>query len=457
MTSKRQYRRPELLVAAAATAYACLFFLLGLDRYATYHAGSDLGLFVQSIDTAFHGFHNTLEAGNHFTYHFSPILYLCAPLLWLTHSALALVAIQAVATALVAPALYLIARKRTSDRGAAGLACLSLLYPPLQGVTFTEFHELGFLPAAITWLLWAVGARRFAIAAIFLAITLSIKEDQSITMAALGVVGIVYFAQRRERAGVTFSAVAVCVSALVFVAYFTVVRPLAGATEAWRPSHFYEWNNYAYALPPAQEVYERLTYLLEAFVPLAFIPFRSPALLLALPGFFEVLLSREPMMYTMGQYYAALWIPYVLVAFVLGAAPLFATRAGVRWVRTSAVLCVVVLIFFSPLHLGHYLRWPSAEDSATSALIARIPPTASVGTYDEIYAHLGFDPSAQIGLAGSPQYVVFDSRYVSPGWSGIMRPELEQDIARGTYRLADEAQGVYLYERTPNDDAGRPH
>jgi uncharacterized membrane protein len=457
MTSKRQYRRPELFVAAATIAYACVFFLLGWDRYATYHAGSDLGLFTQSIDTAFRGFHNTIENGSHFTYHFSPILYLCAPLLWLAHSALALVAVQAIATALIAPALYSIARKRTSDIGAAGLACLSLLYPPLQGVTFTEFHELGFLPAAIAWLLWAIDARRFTIAAALLVLTLSIKEDQAIAMAFVGVVAVVYFARRGERAGVTFGAVAVCLSAVVFAAYFVLIRPLAGAATAWHPSHFYEWSGYTHGLPLGRELGGRLTYLLEAFVPLAFIPFRSRALLLSLPGFFEVLLSREPLMYTMGQYYAALWIPYVLVAFVLAAAPLLATNGGVRWVRTSAALCVLVLVFFSPLHLGHYLRMPNAQDAATTVLIARIPTSAGVGSYDEIYAHLGFYPHAQLGLNGLPQYVIFNSGYASPMWNEVVYPRLQRDIAQGRYRLVDRAQGVVLYERTVNDNAGRAH
>lgn len=439
---------PSGLVALATVAYAVLFFVLGIDRYATFRAGADLGLFTQSIASAFHGFSNTIEGGSHFSFHFSPILYLCAPVLWLTRSPLALVAIQAVATALIAPALYLIARKRTSDGGAAGLACIALLYPPLQGVTFTEFHELGFLPAAVAWLLWAIDARRFGIVAVMLAVTLAIKEDQAIAMAFLGVVGGVYFARRGERDGVIFSVAAVVASAAVFSAYFTIVRPLAGAGGHWVPSHFYAWYGYERGLPFGSQIGERTTYVLEAFVPLAFIPFRSRALLLALPGFVEVLASREPMMYTMGQYYAALWVPYVLVAFVLAGAQLLSSQTGVRWVRASLVLCSIVLAFFSPLHLGHYLRLPNTQDAATNAVIAQIPQSASVGTYDEIYAHLGFYPHAQLGLRGDPEYVLFNESFTSPVWSGRMRPLLDREIMQGRYHLMLQTHGVLLYERT---------
>ena len=78
---------PPRLVAVATVAYAAVFFALGVDRYVTYHSGADLGLFTQTIASAFHGFDNTVEGTSHFAYHFSPILYLLAPPLWLTPEA----------------------------------------------------------------------------------------------------------------------------------------------------------------------------------------------------------------------------------------------------------------------------------------------------------------------------------------------------------------------------------
>lgn len=442
---------PAKFVAAATALYAIVFSVLGADRYATFHAGADLGLFAQSIDTAFHGFHNTFEAGSHFAYHFSPILYLCAPLLWAAHSAVALAVVQAVATALIAPALYLIARRRTSDRNAAGLACIALIYPPLQGVTFTDFHEVAFLPAAVAWLLWALDARRFSLAYVFLAVVLSIKEDQPPAMAFLGIAAIAYFSPRRERNGVLFGGLAVIASAACFAGYFALVRPLAGAPAAWHPQHFYEWLGYSQALPLDRQIVGRLTYLLEVFVPLALIPFRSRLLLLALPGFVEVFASREPLTYTMGQHYAAVWIPYVLVAFVVAAAHVLerADRKSIAWVRSSAILCAIVAVFFSPLHLGHFLRMPQPQDAATNRLIARIPRDAGIGTYDEIYAHLGFYPGAQVGLAGTPEYVIVDGRYSSAAWNGNWLPLLAREVRAGMYVPVASDDGVTLYQRKP--------
>lgn len=440
---------PARTVAAGTIVYAVVFFVLGADRYATFHSGADLGLFAQTIASAFQGFHNTFEASSHFTYHFSPILYLCAPALWLTHSELSLVFIQAAATALVAPALYLIARRRTSDANAALLACVALLYPPLHGVTFTDFHEVAFAPAAVAWLLWALDARRFGIAYALLAVVLSIKEDQPPAMAFLGVAAIGYFGVRKERGGVAFGIVAAVLSAVVFAGYFAVVRPLAGATTGWVPEHFYAWNGYAHAEPFDRQVVGRLTYLLEAFLPLAFLPLRSRAMVLAIPGFLEVLASREPLTYTMGQHYAAVWVPYVLAAYAVAGAHLFVQgdlRAR-RWVWSGAGLSLLIGIFFSPLHLGHFLRFPQPQDAVTNAMIERIPHDAGIGTYDEIYAHLGFYPRAQVGLAGNPQYVLMDERYASATWDSRYLPQLREDIRVGSYHAVASDDGVTLYER----------
>lgn len=439
--------RAGAVVAGVTFAYAAIFFVLGADRYLTFHSGADLGLFAQTIASAFDGFRNTLENTNHFAYHFSPILYACIPFLSLTHSALALVAIQAVATSLVAPAIYAIARRRTSNANAAILACIALLYPPLQGVTFTDFHEVAFAPATVAWLLWAIDARRWAIAYVLLGVALSIKEDQAPAMAFLGACAVVYFLPRQQRHGVTFGVIAIVVSVMVFAAYFAFIRPMAAANTAWVPSHFYQWWGYAHGEPWPRQIAERFTYLLEVFVPLAFIPLRSRCMVLAIPGLVEVLASREPLMYTMGQHYAAAWIPYVLVAFALGGAPLLSGMRGRRWVASSGVLSAIVLIFFSPLHLGHFLRWPQPRDAATARLIAKIPQTASIGTYDEIYAHLGFYPRAAVGLGRQPQYVLMDERYSSMTWDLRILPLLRRDVARGVYRPVSSKDGLMLLER----------
>jgi uncharacterized membrane protein len=430
----------------ATAAYAIVYFLLGANRYTTYHSGADLGLFTQTIASAFHGFSNTIEGGSHFTFHFSPILYLCAPLLWLGHTPLVLVAIQAVAAALTVPPLFLIARRRVPEPLAAWVSAVALLYPPLAGVAFSDFHENGFAPAAALWLIWAVDARRWGAAALFAAVCLAIKEDQAPLVAFAGLFGLVYFGRRRERAGVVFSLATVVASVAVFAAFFGIVRPLAGGAHTWEPLHFYGAATSDH-IPLGRALLGRLTYLIEAVVPLALACFFTPAILLALPGFAEVFLSRESVTYTMGQHYAAVWIGYLLAAFALGIGNIYrrSARSATIAVRSALAICALVLAFASPTHWGHYLGPRTAHDRAVDRLLAQLPPKLEVGTHDELYAHIGFDPNATVGLASSPPYALFDDTMGTSYWVERTRAELADPAGR--YRPSWEHDGVTLYRR----------
>ncbi len=196
----KSLERPLVRVWALSALYASVYGVLGWDRYATYHSGSDVGLFTQTLASAWHGFANTTEGGSHFRFHFSPILFLCAPALLATHSPLALVVTQACLGALAAPPLFLIARKRMPERLAVAVAGVALLYPPLAGVIFADFHENGFVPALTLWLLWALDARRFGWGSAFAALLLGVKEDQATILGFAALVGGVWFARRGDRA-----------------------------------------------------------------------------------------------------------------------------------------------------------------------------------------------------------------------------------------------------------------
>ncbi|GAC1311277.1 MAG: hypothetical protein NVSMB19_25680 [Vulcanimicrobiaceae bacterium] len=440
---------PAARVWLASAAYAAVYYALGSVRYAAYRSGSDLGLFTQSIATAFAGFTNTTEGGSHFTYHFSPILFLCAPLLLWAHSPLALIAVQAVAGALVAPPLFFIARKRVPDGLASAIAGVALLYPPLAGVTFADFHENGFAPAATMWLLWAVDARRLRLAAVFLALALGIKEDQAAIVGFTAGLALVHFVRTGDRSRAAFAGAATLVCAVVFVAFFAFVRPAAGAHDAWAPTHFYAWSGGdARGRAPWYSI-GRPAYVFEAFLPLAFAALASPAIAFAIPGFVEVLGSHESITYTMGQHYAAVWIAYVLFAFALaiGATYARAPRRATAVVRAALALCALVLVFASPTHWGHYVRARTAHDAARDRALARLPRDAEVGVADDFYAHLGFDPHALLGFERRPRYALLDAKDDGAALNVTWRPIIVAAARSGAYRLVWSDDGVELYER----------
>ena len=435
-----------LLIVCAI--WAVVMTALGADRYLTYHSGADLGEFVQTVASPFSGFGDTPEGGSHFLHHFSPILYVAVPLLALVRSPIVLIAIQAIACALVAPPLYLLVRKRVDGHLALLVGIVALLYPALVGVAFTDFHENGFAPAAIAWLAWAIDARRWRLAALFVAVALAVKEDEAIVLGILGCGFAVWAWRRGDREFARFAAGTAVACAATLAAYFGIVRPLVGGRDAW-----FALGYFGADVPhPAGigEVLGRISYLLEAFVPLCFVPLASMRVVFVIPGLVEVLSSRWSITYTMGQHYAGVWTGEMLVAFALTIAAIATSRGAAfaqRLAVASLVVCVLNLSLASPTHWRHYLAPRTAHDAVLDSFLAALPPDAPIGTFDEVYAHLGFDPAAQIGVAGSPQYVLLDRQYPSAEWRDVIAPRVRELARRGTYRLVRAEDGVELYRR----------
>ncbi len=430
-------------------AFAVTYTLLGLDRYATYHSGADLGIFMQSLLNPVVHFGNTLEAGSHYLFHFSPILELLAPLVRLTHGPFVLIFVQALACALVAPAIFSLARTRMDERLALGVASIAFVYPALAGVTFTDFHENAFAAAGAAWLIAALDRRNFLLAALCAAVLLGTKEDEAPIVAFLGLIAAVWFWRRGERRAVVFSLAAGGVAVAVFTSYFLLVRPLAGATAAWDPLHFYAWNG-GRGDSAGLDLRGRMTYSLEALVPLAFVPLTTPAILLALPGVTEVLGSHLSITYTMGQHYAAVWIGPILVAFALGIARVAARdrKRALLLVRTCAVLCVLDLAVASPTHWGHFLRARTAHDATLDRAIAALPAGIDVGTFDEAYAHLGADPNAYSSAKALRPTILDDLTYHSRTWDAV-RAQVEGELAAGQAHVVTIDDGVRLIARSP--------
>jgi hypothetical protein len=126
---------------------------------------------------------------------------------------------------------------------------------------------------------------------------------------------------------------------------------------------------------------------------------------------------------------------------------------GLGIVRAALVLCVVVLAVASPTHWGHYLRARNAHDAVLDAALARLAPNLDVGTFDEAYAHLGFDPNAQLGLRRDPRFVLVDETLANSWFTVRYLPRLQRGLVTGTYRRLWRDDGVSLLERIAGSGA----
>jgi hypothetical protein len=249
-------------------------------------------------------------------------------------------------------------------------------------------------------------------------------------------------------------------AAAALAAYYSLITPRLGG---WIPSHFYVYpfasgplalvfSPFTHPLQFARAIFTvgRLTYVLEAFVPLAFLPLRSWWVLLALPGGAIVLLANSGYVWRMGDHYAALWIPWLLVATVAGVASL-ARRAGDRlagrWTVAAGVLCAVFLLAFDPLHPLHYLHPYYHDLSDARRAIACVPEGASFATYDEWFSAVAAQrPHATIDRTDGVEYLVYAGDFSSDPNQARLWPKISRGVATGAYRVVCRRGQVITYE-----------
>lgn len=442
------------LLWAGTILYAGIYFALGYVRYAGHRNFVDMGIFAQTAASAFECFCNTVE-GSHWAFHFSPVLYIAGALMKVWPSALALVALQAVAGALTVPAIYGIVR-RHADRGAARLAALAvLLYPPLAGVIFNDFHENGLAAAAIAWLLWAFDGGYVAWTIVFAVLAVSVKEDQALFVAVAGAIAAI--AYRRDPQRLRLAGTIAVLSAFVFVLYFAAIQPHASANAHWQPTRFYSWSTQDLRAFVPGGILARIGFLLLAFVPLLFLPFRTAAMLAAVAPLLEVLASRMATTYTMGSHYAGEWAGWILYAFAIGIAAVWRqsparARVLLYW---CVALCVVEFAAADPLHPGYFLHGRTQTDAALDRFLSTLPPQLSVATQEEAYTHLAATDSKATVLPETPDQpvtactILIDSAYPQSPRLVESAPLVKKLIADGTFVLTRHDGAVSLYTRRP--------
>jgi uncharacterized membrane protein len=437
--------------------------------------GSDTGTFAQIVADAFNGMRNGVENGTHVRYHFSPSLGLLWPFVGLTRSALPLQLVQAAATVVCAPLVAALARPYAGPKLAERLGFLALLYPPLLALGFDEFHELGLFTPLVLGLFVAADRTRWISFAACAIVATGLREDAALTLVFFGLV-LVAIGLRPAASGLGLldrrplvpkaTAIAgaglACGAATILAVYYSVLALRFGG---WGPSHFYVYSfangPLALVLSPFTHPREfagsiftlgRLTYVLEGLVPLALLPLFSWWAALAVPGATIVLLANSGYVWRMGDHYAALWIPWLLVATIMGVV-IRARKSSVRvakgWTTASAVLCIVFLIAFDPLHPLHYLH-PYYHDLADARrALDCVPKNASLSTYDEWFSAVAAQrPLATIDRTSGVDYLVYADDFPSPAYQLHQRPAIAAEVARGEYHAICRFGNVTAYRAT---------
>jgi uncharacterized membrane protein len=320
--------------------------------------------------------------------HFHPALALLAPLYRLFPSPVTLLVAQAV---LLAVSVVPVARFAIEARGCRDGAFVGIAYGlswGIQQAVWFDFHEVALAVPLLAVSARLLARRRWGAAVLWALPLLLVKEDQALTVAAIGA----YVCWRGRRGlGAAVAGVAVLAGVLTVL----VVVP------ALNPGHVYPYASVAqpagadpltrFLLPAAKAVT-----VLALLAPTAFMALRSPLVLLAVPTLAARYWAANPFYWGTGFHYSATLMPVLFVAFVdglerLGPSPdPFLRRLRVAAPSVALLLAVAMTAHGQPLRaLAEPTTWrlPPGVPAAHAAL-AVIPDGADVAATNRLAPQL---------------------------------------------------------------------
>jgi uncharacterized membrane protein len=342
-----------LLAAAGYAAYMSHFTIMRHQLLGT--AGFDLGIFDNLMANAMHGrpFRSTVAVpnGSYLSNHAEYGMFLFVPIYALHPGPEMLLVLQSVFIGFAAWPLYLFAATQVSRASAAALACAYLLYAPLHGPNFYDFHWMPMAMFFFNWLFYALAKRKPVWVAILTVVICSMREDTALGLIVIGLFVIATGYWVRLGAWLTV------VCTLWFLLVKFVIMPWAGP---WWFADIYKdliaAGEKGYGsivrtilINPNYFVKTLLTeakfaYALHLLAPLALLSIRHPALgLLMLPGFFVSLMTTgyAPTVSITFQY-TTTFIPFLFAAAAI-ALRLRARSHGLGARRASVIaLCLGV-------------------------------------------------------------------------------------------------------------------
>ncbi len=486
----RPWRRLSEFCGKHASALCLGAVLLAAAGYATYTGyysirqhrliqtfAFDLGIYDNLMSGALHGkfFRSPVLFGdmrhNYLAGHAEYGMLLFLPFYAIRPGAETLLILQALVLGFSALPLFLFARTRLSQGLALVLSLAYLLFAPLHGPNFYDFH---WLPLAIFfhfWLYFAVATKRTWLAVAMVLVLFSIREDIALGLSVFG--AFLCLTGERVRFGLALS----LVSVVWFAINKFVIMRLAGSW--WFENMYAELfadgksgygsvlktiiSNPTYTLTTlARE--PKLVYLFHLLTPLAFLPVRKLALVgLLLPGFFFTLLTTGYWPTTSIAFqYTTHWIPYLFLATALSLW-LMGREPDGQLKRRAAVIAMLFAVTSHSYNFGAILQrqsfvggfssitFQSTPESAKRyqdllQLVRQIPRDASVAATEYLNPHISTRLEAYTFRYDVPvvDYILVSKLEVSGDTSRFLTSLLK----KAEYGLVGESsKELYLFKK----------
>ena len=388
------------IVILISAAWAALLIWLEIRKFLSFRLGGDMGIYVQAMWSTAHGrpFYMSLLGGpaNFLGHHFAPLMAALAPFYRFWPDARFLLTAEIVALALAVIPLYIFTRRRLGPGAGLLMVFVYFLYPPLHFVGISDFHEIGLAVPLLMASAAALIDKRLRLSILCLALAMLAKEE--VIFIAIGFGVYIALVQRRWRLGIAVATAATLWGLLLFL---VIIPWLNGGAD------YTFYNRYTrLGDTPRQMLHtllfqplavlrlvstpSKLLFLFQLLVPLAGLPVLGfPPILLTLPTLIYLLLSDYGYMTSVTFYYTAPLIPLLFVAMVVALQRVrgWHVRAYQAALLTLMLAVLISARLWSPLPGGNAympdIFKVTDADRAAGALLATIPPDASVASYGE--------------------------------------------------------------------------
>lgn len=511
--------RSDWAVITAVVTYSAVFsYFTLLKNYDFTSYAADLGVFGQAFHTTvFDGklFFYTVEqwmvpSGFYFGVHFSPILFTLLPIYALFPSTESLLVAQSFLLALAAVPLYKLSAIILRSKSIGCIIAVSyLLYSPLQGANWFDFHPQLFIPLMIFSMYYFWIKKSWALYSVCVLLGLMIEEHlvYIILLMALyflvsgrfqsvhkEIASYVPFAKTKtvskmkstisrildfrnpDQTSALFWTMLLCVFWYLFTVLFKSlysVNPqfleLYQATGVFGVLGFKQNIVFLpiYAILNPANVYNALMfdfptkflYMVILFAPLLFLSFRSKFCLITAVVLVPMLLTDYKAYYTIGAQYPLYVIPLVFIAAVEGLSH-FSARSISSISKNIIVVSLIFVVCTSPLSPVAYtfsnadFFWypappqfnPPIFVDSLHALLSYVPPDASILTQNFIFPQVCSRMDAFLIPFDLPQFK-------EPGNLEFMQSYVTQLINRSQYVLMDlslsDYWSTYVYDQVP--------
>ncbi len=401
-----------MFLAGAVIAWAWYFAVRSLDiHHALGTSSYDSALYDQGmwLLSRFDAPFVTLMGRNLFGDHTSFILLLLVPLYWIAPGAWIMFTAQSAAIAAGAIPVFLYGRRRLGSEWLALIGAGTYLLHPAVGWTNLEnFHPDAFLGVFVGFAIYGALERRWRVYAVFVILSLLVKEDVSLVIVPLGI----WVALRRDR---RIGLVTVFGSvAFMAVAMLLVMRSLIGVPtrNGWRIPFGGPWGLVDTTVTDPTALVRHLRsdgrpwYLVQMTAPFAWLFMRLPdvAMISAVVLCTNVL-STFWYQYQIDYHYSLVAVPALAIGTLYAIGAMGSHVMSVRGHRLAiptrslamtalAVASLVTALLWAPSPLGRTDSWYGHRDNiyATSAreLLVDIPTDAVVSANYRLTPQLAY-------------------------------------------------------------------